>query len=109
MKSRGQHLDVTTRDRILEAAGEQFAERGFRGATVRVICEKAGVNISAVKYYFGGKEELYSEVLRFWHDYAIKKYPPLLGAGEDARLNIRPVLLKGGLHCLADGGILLLG
>ena len=35
MKSRGQDLDITTRDRILEAAGEQFAERGFRGATVR--------------------------------------------------------------------------
>ncbi len=84
MKSRKQQLDVTTRDRILEAAGEQFAERGFRGATVRTICEKAGVNISAIKYYFGGKEELYSEVLRFWHDYAIKKYPPLLGAGENA-------------------------
>ena len=49
-----------------------------------MICEKAGVNISAIKYHFGGKEELYSEVLRFWHDYAIKKYPPLLGAGEDA-------------------------
>jgi TetR/AcrR family transcriptional regulator, regulator of cefoperazone and chloramphenicol sensitivity len=84
MKSRAKHLDVTTRDRIMEAAGEQFAERGFRGATVRMICEKAGVNISAIKYYFGGKEELYAEVLRFWHDFAIKKYPPLLGTGDDA-------------------------
>jgi len=84
MMKRGEALDVTTRSRILEAAGEQFAERGFRGATVRMICEKAGVNISAIKYHFGGKEELYSEVLRFWHEYAIKKYPPLLGAAEDA-------------------------
>ena len=84
MKDRNERLDATTRDRILEAAGEQFAERGFRGATVRMICERAGVNISAIKYHFGGKEELYSEVLRYWHDYAIKKYPPLSGVGEGA-------------------------
>jgi len=84
MKIKEQQWNSTTRDRILEAAGEQFAERGFRGATVRTICERAGVNISAIKYHFGGKEELYSEVLRFWHDYAIRKYPPLFGVGEDA-------------------------
>ena len=72
------------RDRILEAAGEIFAECGFRGATVRRICERAGVNIAAINYYFGGKEKLYSEVLRHWNEFAIKRYPPLLGVGEEA-------------------------
>jgi AcrR family transcriptional regulator len=72
------------RNRILEAAGEIFAECGFRGATVRRICERAGVNIAAINYYFGGKEKLYSEVLRHWNEFAIKKYPPLLGVGEEA-------------------------
>jgi len=77
-------VDFNTRDRILEAAGELFAESGFRGATVRMICELARVNVSAIKYHFGGKEELYSEVLKYWHDFAIKKYPPLLGVAEDS-------------------------
>ena len=77
-------IDFDTRERILEAAGERFAECGFRGATVRMICETARVNLSAIKYHFGGKEELYSEVLRYWHEFAIKKCPPLLGAGEEA-------------------------
>lgn len=78
------NLDSGTRDRILEAAGELFAEGGFRGATVRMICERAKVNVSAIKYHFGGKEELYSEVLKYWHAFAIKKYPPLLGVSEDS-------------------------
>jgi len=80
---RSARLELGTRDRILEAAGEVFAEYGFRGATVRKICDRAAVNVSAIKYHFGGKEELYAEVLRYWHEFAIKKYPPLLAVGED--------------------------
>jgi len=36
-----------TEDRLLEAAGEIFAEYGYRGATVRQICEKARANLAA--------------------------------------------------------------
>ena len=75
--------NADSRDRILEAAGEVFAECGFRSATVRRICERAGVNIAAINYYFGGKEKLYSEVLRHWSEYALDKYPLLLGLGEE--------------------------
>lgn len=80
----GAGSNADCRERILEAAGEIFAEFGFRGATVRKICERAKVNVAAINYYFGGKEKLYSEVLRHWHDFAIEKYPLLLGVGEDA-------------------------
>jgi AcrR family transcriptional regulator len=48
-----------TRRRLLDAAVSIFAERGFRKTTVRAICNKAGANVSAVKYHFGGKRELY--------------------------------------------------
>ena len=55
------------RDRILESAGEVFAERGYEAATVREICRRAGVNIASVNYYFGGKERLYAELLHRAH------------------------------------------
>ena len=45
-----------TEMRVLEAAGEVFADLGYRAATVRQICEKAGANIAAVNYYYGDKE-----------------------------------------------------
>jgi TetR/AcrR family transcriptional regulator, regulator of cefoperazone and chloramphenicol sensitivity len=53
----------TTRDRIVEAAGQIFAERGFEATTVRDICHAAGANIAAVNYYFGDKQRLYIEAV----------------------------------------------
>lgn len=57
-------LPETTRARLLDAAGQVFADTGFHAATVRQICAHAGVNIALVNYYFGDKLELYTEVLR---------------------------------------------
>jgi AcrR family transcriptional regulator len=54
-----------TQSRLLEAAGEVFADHGFRAATVRKILEQAGVsNIAAINYYFGDKETLYAEAVK---------------------------------------------
>ena len=53
----------STRDKILTAAGEVFADQGFEGATIRAITERAGVNLAAVNYHFRDKAELYTRVV----------------------------------------------
>jgi AcrR family transcriptional regulator len=53
-----------TRDKLIDAAGYVFAERGYRDATIREICRRAGANVAAVNYTFGDKMGLYTEVLR---------------------------------------------
>lgn len=53
-----------TRDRLIDAAGAVFAERGYRGATMREIADRSGANLAAAHYHFGSKQELYREVVR---------------------------------------------
>ncbi|MBN1305838.1 MAG: TetR/AcrR family transcriptional regulator [Anaerolineales bacterium] len=47
-----------TRDRIIEAASQLFAERGFSGTTTRAISERAGINEVTLFRHFGSKEKL---------------------------------------------------
>ena len=70
------HPSDPTRERLLEAAGEVFAEYGFRQATVREMCRRAGANVAAVNYHFGGKERLYAETLKYGAHVALEKFPP---------------------------------
>lgn len=53
-----------TRRRLLEAAGEVFAERGFHAATIKQITDRARTSVAAVNYHFRDKAELYAAVLR---------------------------------------------
>lgn len=50
--------------KLLEAAVSVFAEMGYRAATVRDICNRAGANVAAINYHFGDKLALYTEVLK---------------------------------------------
>ena len=51
--------------RLLQAARRLFAERGLAATSIRDLAQEAGVNVAAVNYHFGDKEQLYLEALRF--------------------------------------------
>jgi AcrR family transcriptional regulator len=54
----------STKARLLAAAEEVFAARGFQGASTREIAARAGVNISSLHYHWASKETLYFAVFR---------------------------------------------
>src|SRR6516225_2622781 len=56
-----------TRIRLLQIAGQVFAEKGFKAGTVKEITERAGVNHAAISYHFASKERLYIESVKFAH------------------------------------------
>jgi AcrR family transcriptional regulator len=55
----GQQRGVETRERLVAAALEAFADHGFAGATTRAIAERAGVALAALPYHFETKEALW--------------------------------------------------
>ncbi len=80
-----------TRIRLIDAAGHEFAEKGYEGATVRAISDRAGVNLAAINYHFGDKERLYEAVLLTAHRSrpAFQPDPPEL----DPRLALRRFIM----------------
>ncbi|MHC4823722.1 MAG: TetR/AcrR family transcriptional regulator [Planctomycetota bacterium] len=53
-----------TKERILQAAKELFAEKGFPGTSMREITSRAEVNLAAINYHFGSKEGLLLALVR---------------------------------------------
>ena len=52
-----------TKKRILDAAEKLFAQKGFYATSLRMLTQEAGVNLAAVNYHFGSKEELIKAVI----------------------------------------------
>ena len=93
---------IETRGRILNAACEIFAEKGYHDATVEEICGHAKTNTAAVNYYFGSKDQLYAHVWRRAFDDANEAYPPEGGLGPDAAPEER---LRGTIHSIVGKAV----
>ncbi|MDB5342502.1 MAG: Transcriptional regulator TetR [Schlesneria sp.] len=66
-----------TRQRLIDAAGAIFAEKGYEAASVRDICQQASANIAAVNYHFGEKKSLYVAAVRHAQSCADSENPEM--------------------------------
>ncbi|MDH5821460.1 TetR family transcriptional regulator [Luteimonas sp. RD2P54] len=83
----------STKERILGAAEELFAQQGFSGTSLRQVTTRADVNIAAVNYHFGSKENLVNEVFRRRMDeMSTQRLSMLRSARERQPGELEPVL-----------------
>lgn len=97
MTIRMQGRSIQTRERLLEAGAEYFAEHGFRASTTARICKLAGVNGAAIHYHFGNKERLYAAAWAYAFRKMVEKYPPDGGVHPAAPPAER---LRGHIHSI---------
>lgn len=90
-----------TRQRLIEAAGQEFATKGFEGATIRAIAERAEANVAAVNYHFGSKEGLYERAVVEAHRSGVDELRLDEGAGGPPEDRLRRMIRHMLEHVLA--------
>lgn len=98
-RSPGQRDAEATREALLAAATELFADRGYAGATVHAIAVRARVNKAMINYHFQGKRGLYTAILKRDFRWALSQLNELAKEPlrADAKLS-RFVAIFGALH-----------
>ncbi|MFC0436075.1 TetR/AcrR family transcriptional regulator [Kutzneria buriramensis] len=76
-----------TRERLLDAAARVFAQKGLAGASVDEIAEAAGYSIGAVYSNFGGKEQLFVELLQERANDRVNRAAEIIAEAEPAEAN----------------------
>jgi len=103
-RAKKSRASAETRQALLEAAGELFAEKGFRIASTREICRKAGTDIAAIHYHFGNKEKLYEEVLKYADSLLAEPAPTAAGKqGRSREERLREMVAWVLGQCFAPG------
>lgn len=87
-----QQRAIDTRERMIEAATEEFAAHGFEGASTRTVAENAGARHTLVTYHFEGKEGLWlavmDQVVRSFTNRQIERLEGLRGVDEVVQLRL---------------------
>lgn len=71
------------KERIIKAAQEIFADKGFKSTTIREICKEADVSLALVNYHFRNKQSLYEQIITYSTEKAFFANPPEKYLSED--------------------------
>src|SRR4051812_18201471 len=71
-----------TRDLLLDAAEEVFAEKGFEGASLDEIAQRAGYTRGAIYKHFGGKEEMFLEANKRFNERYVHAFADAIDPGR---------------------------
>lgn len=63
MSAKKQQVDLSTEEKIKEAARKVFSKKGYAATRTRDIAEEAGINLALVNYYFRSKDKLFNEIM----------------------------------------------
>jgi AcrR family transcriptional regulator len=83
-----------TRDALVDAAAEVFAERGFEGASLDEIAETAGYTRGAIYKHFDGKEDLFFAVNDKLNERALAGFAELLGEGNPFEADLAAIAAR---------------
>jgi TetR/AcrR family transcriptional regulator, regulator of cefoperazone and chloramphenicol sensitivity len=86
--------DRATRNRLLEIAGQVFAQKGLDRTTGKEICARAGTNAAAINYHFGSFDRLYAAVLCEAHRRlaTLESLQSAVAAADDAEAKLEAVI-----------------
>lgn len=85
----GRPAESTTRQRILEAARQEFTVHGKAGARMERIAATGAVNKAMLYYYYSSKDNLYREVLRSFYEPAFRGMEKLLAEDQKVEAKVR--------------------
>ncbi len=68
--------------KIIDSAADVFEEKGFAGARMQQIADKAGINKALLHYYFRSKDKLFEKVFLIIGQRAFKKFADVLDTGD---------------------------
>lgn len=84
-------IKTETSERILNVAERHFALYGYAGASLRAIMKEAGVNVAAVAYHYGTKEDLFAAVVQRFAAPVVQKQLSRLRSLEPAELTVENI------------------
>jgi AcrR family transcriptional regulator len=92
MKSKTKAPEASTRVRILDAAAEAFADKGYHGTGMSEIGDRADIQRGALYYHIGSKEELLYDLCRYHVEEALSEGRAAVSHSDDAREQFRALV-----------------